>query len=176
MCVPIDDDENASPSGWTRADRPARLGLVCDEYGLDKEGRARLLDCLAESIARSGQFVRRRVEAGEAAFIEMWEAMGVRSVSTDAADGGRKRSLTSNLPCNDLKVGETTHNSAPSISGCQAERTSRGITRSAHKSMSSAPSTKRSMSGGIPSRQHDLIDSRPLATIPQCEHHSRCDQ
>ena len=62
--------------GGVAADRPARLRLVCDEYGLDKEGRARVLDCLGESIARGGQFVRRRVEAGEAAFIEMWEAMG----------------------------------------------------------------------------------------------------
>lgn len=76
MCVPIDDDESAARLGWTRADRPARLRLVCDEYGFDEEGRARLLGCLAESIARGGEFVRRRVEAGEAAFIEMWEAMG----------------------------------------------------------------------------------------------------
>jgi hypothetical protein len=76
MCVPIDDDANAARLGWAGADRPARLRLVCDEYGLDDPGRARLLDCLDESIARGGEFVRRRVEAGQAAFIEMWEAMG----------------------------------------------------------------------------------------------------
>jgi hypothetical protein len=76
MCVPIDDDANAARLGWTRADRPARLRFVCDEYGLDETGRARLFDCLAASIARGGEFVRRRVEAGEAAFVEMWEAMG----------------------------------------------------------------------------------------------------
>lgn len=76
MCVPIDDDESAARLGWTPADRPVRLRLVCDEYGLDEAGRARLLDLVAESIARGGEFVRRRVEAGEAAFIEMWEAMG----------------------------------------------------------------------------------------------------
>ena len=35
-----------------------------------------MIDCLAESIARGGEFVRRRVEAGEAPFIEMWESMG----------------------------------------------------------------------------------------------------
>lgn len=29
-----------------------------------------------EAIARGGEFVRRRVEAGEAAFVEMWESMG----------------------------------------------------------------------------------------------------
>ena len=49
---------------------------MCNEYGLDEPGRERLLACLDESIARGGEFVRRRVEAGEAAFIEMWEAMG----------------------------------------------------------------------------------------------------
>lgn len=36
MCVPIDDDEPASRLGWSHADRPARLRLVCDEYGLDQ--------------------------------------------------------------------------------------------------------------------------------------------
>lgn len=76
MCVPIDDDENAARLGWSSADRPARLRLVCDEYGLDGPARARLLTCLDESIARGGEFVRRRVEAGEAPFIEMWESMG----------------------------------------------------------------------------------------------------
>ena len=76
MCLPIDEDEPAARLGWMRADRPSRLRLVCDEYGLDVLGRARLLACLDESIARGGEFVRRRVEAGEAAFIEMWESMG----------------------------------------------------------------------------------------------------
>lgn len=76
MCVPIDEDVSAARLGWVSADRPARLRLVCDEYGLDASGRAQLLDCLDESIARGGEFVRRRVEAGEPAFIEMWESMG----------------------------------------------------------------------------------------------------
>ncbi len=75
MCVPIDDDEAAARLGWSSADRPARLRLVCDEYGLDGSARAQLLACLDRSIARGGEFVRRRVEAGEAAFIEMWESM-----------------------------------------------------------------------------------------------------
>lgn len=76
MCVPIDDDTSAARLGWSPADRPARLRLVCDEYGLDDDGRRALLDRLSESIARGGEFVRRRVDAGEAPFIEMWEAMG----------------------------------------------------------------------------------------------------
>lgn len=76
MCVPIDEDEPASRLGWTTADRPARLRLVCDEYGLEAPARAQMLACLDESIARGGEFVRRRVEAGEAAFIAMWDALG----------------------------------------------------------------------------------------------------
>lgn len=76
MCVPIDEDATAARLGWASADRAARVRLVCDEYGLDGPGRDRLLGCLDESIARGGEFVRRRVEAGEAAFIEMWESMG----------------------------------------------------------------------------------------------------
>ena len=76
MCVPIDDDEAAARLGWSRADRPARLRLVCDEYGLDGSARGQLLVCLDEAIARGGEFVRRRVDAGEAAFIEMWVSMG----------------------------------------------------------------------------------------------------
>lgn len=76
MCVPIDEDEPAARLGWVSADRPARLRIVCDEYGLDRPGRGRLLGCLDESIARGGEFVRRRVVAGDPAFIAMWAAMG----------------------------------------------------------------------------------------------------
>lgn len=76
MCVPIDAPGATPTLGWITVDRPSRLRLVCGEYGLDASGRGVLLDCLSESIARGGEFVRRRVDAGEAAFIEMWESMG----------------------------------------------------------------------------------------------------
>jgi len=76
MCVPIDDDVNSSRMGWTGIDKPARLRVVCDAYGLDEAGRANVLLCLGGSIARGGEFVRRRVDAGEVAFIEMWNSMG----------------------------------------------------------------------------------------------------
>ena len=76
MCVPIDDDENAVRLGWLPNDRPRRLRLVCDSYGCDDAGRTVVLGCLDTSIERGGQFVRRRVEAGEVAFIEMWNQMG----------------------------------------------------------------------------------------------------
>ena len=37
MCVPIDDDTNAVRLGWEPSDRPRRLRLVADEYGLDAQ-------------------------------------------------------------------------------------------------------------------------------------------
>ena len=76
MCVPIDDDTNAARLGWEPGDRPRRLRLVADEYGLDGAGRAELLEILSMSIARGGEFVRRRVEAGDPNFVRMWDEMG----------------------------------------------------------------------------------------------------
>jgi hypothetical protein len=76
MCIPIDDDVNAARNGWEPADRPARLRLVADVYGLDAPGRQSLLEILGVSIARGGEFVRRRVDAGDPNFLKMWNDMG----------------------------------------------------------------------------------------------------
>ena len=76
MCVPIDDDVNAARLGWYEADRPARLRLVADTYRLDVDRRLELIAVLEDSIRRGGDFVRRRVEAGDPNFIAMWHAMG----------------------------------------------------------------------------------------------------
>ncbi len=76
MCVPVDDDLSAERLGWGPADRPARARVVADAYGLDAPGRRELVEILAGSIARGGEFVRRRVEAGDPNFIEMWNGMG----------------------------------------------------------------------------------------------------
>jgi hypothetical protein len=76
MCVPIDDDVNAARLGWSPADLPVRLRLVADIYGLDAVGRSELLAVLTDSIVRGGGFVRRRVEAGDPNFIQMWNEMG----------------------------------------------------------------------------------------------------
>jgi len=76
MCVPIDDDVNAARLGWGRRDRPRRLRLVADSYGLDAAGRSALLATLEDSIAKGGEFVRRRVEAGDPNFIAMWNDIG----------------------------------------------------------------------------------------------------
>lgn len=76
MCVPIDDETNASQLGWNLADRPRRLRLVGDSYGLDRGGRIELLTILDDSIAKGEEFVRRRVEAGDPNFIAMWNDVG----------------------------------------------------------------------------------------------------
>jgi hypothetical protein len=76
LCVPIDDEISAARLGWRPADKPARLRLAADSYGLDAAARRQLVEVLADSIARGGEFVRRRVEAGDPNFITMWHEMG----------------------------------------------------------------------------------------------------
>jgi hypothetical protein len=76
MCVPIDDDTNASRLGWHVVDRPRRLRLLADSYGLDRPSRTEFLTILDDSIARGGVFVHRRVQAGDPHFVAMWNDMG----------------------------------------------------------------------------------------------------
>lgn len=76
MCLPVDDEINAARLGWEPADRPRRLRLVCDAYGLDSSGRSDVLESLGDGIARGGEFVRRHAEAGEPGFVQMWNEMG----------------------------------------------------------------------------------------------------
>ena len=73
---PVDDDESAASLGWHPADRAARARVAADAYGLDRDGRAELLLDLDRGNAASGEFVRRRVEAGDPNFIKVWEQMG----------------------------------------------------------------------------------------------------
>jgi hypothetical protein len=82
MCVPVDDEISAARRGWHPADRPARLRLVADSYGLDASARGLLVEVLADSMARGDEFVRRRVDAGDPGFVSMWNAMG----GTDRSD------------------------------------------------------------------------------------------
>lgn len=76
MCIPLDTREDAARTGRAHLDPFARLGAVAEGYGLDGPGRTELITAIAERFADAGAFVRRRVEAGEPAFIAMWDAMG----------------------------------------------------------------------------------------------------
>lgn len=76
MCIPVDDDINSIKLGWHPSNRPARLRLLCDAYGLDSDARSKVLHCLGTSIAHGGEFVRRRAEAGDPGFVRMWAESG----------------------------------------------------------------------------------------------------
>ena len=76
MCVPIETDADAARTGRGGLDPAARLAAVADGYGLTAPERVELLDVLGEQLERSGEFVRRRMERGEQAFIDMWHATG----------------------------------------------------------------------------------------------------
>jgi hypothetical protein len=76
LCVPIDDDFDQARLGWRRADRPARLRLVSDTYGLDRDGRAELLTAVNDSIDRIEAGVRRSIDAGDPNAVEMLKKTG----------------------------------------------------------------------------------------------------
>ena len=76
LWVPIDDDFDQARLGWRPADRPSRLRLVADEYGLDRKGRAELLTAMNDAIDRVEAAVRRSVDAGDLNSVAMWNRTG----------------------------------------------------------------------------------------------------
>lgn len=75
MCVPLDTPDDAAVWGRGSLDPFRRLRIVADGYGLPPD-RSELVDVIVESMTDGGTFVRRRVERGEPAFVEMWERAG----------------------------------------------------------------------------------------------------
>ena len=65
LCVPIEDDVDQARLGWRPADRPARLRLVADAYGLDRDGRAELLAAMDNAIDRIEAAALGSVDAGD---------------------------------------------------------------------------------------------------------------
>jgi Phosphotransferase enzyme family len=76
LCVPIDDDFDQARLGWRPADRPARLRLVADAYGLDRDGRPDLLAAMDDAIDRIEAAVRRSVDAGDPNAVAMLKRTG----------------------------------------------------------------------------------------------------
>jgi hypothetical protein len=64
LCVPIEDDFDQERIGWLPADRPARLRLVADTYGLDRRGRVELLAAMNDALARIEAAARRSIAVG----------------------------------------------------------------------------------------------------------------
>ena len=76
LCVPIDDDVDQARLGWRPTDRPARLRLVADAYGLDRDGRPALLTAVDEALDRVEAAARRSVDAGNPASLALWNRTG----------------------------------------------------------------------------------------------------
>ena len=76
LCVPIDHDFDQERLGWRPADRPARLRLVADAYGLDPEGRAELPTAIDDAIDRIEACVRLHIDAGDPNVLAMWNRGG----------------------------------------------------------------------------------------------------
>jgi len=76
LCVPIDDDFDQDRLGWRPADRPARLRLVADAYGPDRDARGELLPAVDDAIARIETAVRRSVDVGDPNAVEMVKRTG----------------------------------------------------------------------------------------------------
>ena len=74
--VPIDDDFDQARLGWRPADRPARLRLVADAYGLDRDGRVELLAAVNDAIDRIEAAVRRSVDDGDPNAVALWQRTG----------------------------------------------------------------------------------------------------
>jgi hypothetical protein len=75
MWIPLEAPELAQVWGWESPDPFRSLRLVADSYGLPP-GREELVGIIEQTTDRGVQFVRRRVDRGEPAFVKMWEAMG----------------------------------------------------------------------------------------------------
>ncbi len=76
MCVPLDAPEDAIRTGRGGLNPFARLRVVAEAYGLSATERSELLELTSLRMSDGGDFVRRRVERGELAFVEMWRVMG----------------------------------------------------------------------------------------------------
>lgn len=74
---PMDPPEVVARAGRRPdLDPVRRLRLVVDAYGVEGEERAAVVDALGTQMEQGAAFVRRRVAAGEPAFVAMWETIG----------------------------------------------------------------------------------------------------
>ncbi|GAB3434616.1 phosphotransferase [Flindersiella endophytica] len=76
LCVPIEDDFDQERIGWRPADRPARLRLVADAYGLDRDGRVELLAAVDDALSRIEAAARRSLDVGDPNTVAMMNRRG----------------------------------------------------------------------------------------------------
>jgi len=90
VCVPMDGEVDRARLGYRPADLPARLRLVADAYGLDRDGRAELLTTMEVAFARIEAAIRRSVDAGNPNAKALWDLseMGLDYVSRTIRETG----------------------------------------------------------------------------------------
>lgn len=76
LCVPIEHEVDQDRMGWVPADRPARLRLIADTYGLDDTGRAELSTVIDVALDKIEEQARRSFEAADPAALAMLEEVG----------------------------------------------------------------------------------------------------
>lgn len=76
LCVPIEADLDRERVGWLESDRPGRLRLVADAYGLDENGRAAFLAAVDDALNSIETAVRRSVANGVPGAVALWNRTG----------------------------------------------------------------------------------------------------
>jgi hypothetical protein len=69
--VPLFTDRDSRTLGWRDPDRPRRLRLFADAYGLSRRDRVRLVEVVRTRIVDHVEGIRRMAEAGEPAFVRI---------------------------------------------------------------------------------------------------------
>jgi len=84
--VPLTGDERAEAEGWDLpVDRRARLGVLCDAYGLGVADRAALVPTVLRNSLYGYESHRTWGEAGVPGFAEMWRAGSGTVIQGDRA-------------------------------------------------------------------------------------------
>ncbi|MEM7273955.1 MAG: phosphotransferase [Actinomycetota bacterium] len=65
LCVPIEHEVDQQRMGWLPADRPARLRVIADAYGLDGAGRAAFLGAVDDALGQVEAAAGRRFGIGD---------------------------------------------------------------------------------------------------------------
>ncbi|MGH1489598.1 MAG: phosphotransferase [Acidimicrobiales bacterium] len=76
LCVPLEADLDRARMGWQPADRPRRLRLIADEYGLDQAGRTALLAAIEDALDQIERLAKHNFELGEPAALTMLSKTG----------------------------------------------------------------------------------------------------
>ena len=71
LCGPVTDPHNI-PDAWPPVDPLHRLEVFCEGYGLQPKQRKELTNALLTAAEVGRDFVRRRAQAGEPIFHDMW--------------------------------------------------------------------------------------------------------